>query len=145
MSSWKKWRISNHIRSTKKIKPTYLSGCVHNSNLAQNEGQIIRRQTIPRPLREEGDGDDDPHPLPVPRSRKQRLPANIRRNRPIKLESSPDLLELVLHERILRVAISVVICERLERSLVFAFADEPTRRLRHEPDEHDLKNGGECL
>ncbi len=57
-------------------------------------------QVVAGPLREERNGDHDPQTPPVPRGLDEAEPPNVRCNLPVELNSSPDLLELVLNERV---------------------------------------------
>lgn len=63
----------------------------------------------------------------------------------VEVDRSLDFLKLVLDERILLVAVCVVVGERVQRLAVLALADEVTGRLGHEPDEEELEDGGDCL
>ena len=57
-------------------------------------------EVVSRPLREERDGDHDPQTSPVARGPDKAHPADVRSDLAVKLDSGPDLLELVLDERV---------------------------------------------
>lgn len=56
-----------------------------------------------------------------------------------------DLVVLELNKRVLVVAAGVVVGEDSESFGVTATANEPSRRLRAEPHETDLDDGGKAL
>jgi hypothetical protein len=122
-----------------------LNGRVGDADGVENLVEVVRHETVAGPLREEREGDDDAHALEVTRRSEQRLVANVGGDGAVEVDLSLDLLELVAHERVLLVAVGVVVCKGLERLCVTALGHEPTRRLRHKPDEEDLENGGNAL
>jgi hypothetical protein len=63
----------------------------------------------------------------------------------VEIDLRLDLLVLILHERVVLVAVGVVVREGLERLGLATLGHEPTRRLGHEPDEEDLEDGRETL
>ena len=80
---------------------------IGDTDLVQDFGEIVRNETVPGPLGEEGDGDDDAHAFAVARGHDERFPANVGRNGPVELKGGLDFVELELHDRILSVRISV--------------------------------------
>ena len=77
-----------------------LCACTGDTDLVEDLTQVIRDETVTRPLREEGDGDDDVHTLAISRSSDERLPADIVSNRTVELDCGLDFLEFILHERV---------------------------------------------
>lgn len=65
-------------------------------NHVKNLVEVIRRDTVTRPLREESNCHDDPHALSVARSLDERHPANVSSNISVEVEGGSDLFELVL-------------------------------------------------
>lgn len=106
-----------HVYITRVRPPENLSSrrtpsSTHNTHCRRSKGSVggiwdIRRtnsecshEVVPGPLGEERNGNHDPQTPPVARSLDETQPANIRGDFPVKLDSSPDLLELVLDERV---------------------------------------------
>ena len=57
-------------------------------------------EVVSGPLREERDGDHDPQAPPVARGADEAQPADVRGDLAVELDRRPDLLELVLDERV---------------------------------------------
>ena len=57
-------------------------------------------EVVARPLREERDRDHDPQTSPVARGPDEAQPADVRGDLAVELDRRPDLLELVLDERV---------------------------------------------
>ena len=89
----------------------YKHSLTHNTSYIRNQHQRpseldlhtnTRRshEVIPAPLREERERDHDPQPPPVARRAHEAQPADVRGHFAIELDRRPDLLELVLDERV---------------------------------------------
>lgn len=78
----------------------YLDGGVYDADGSEDLIEVVRDQSVRRPLREEGDGDDDADTLAVAGGGEEGLPADVGGNGAVKLEGGLDLLELVLDERV---------------------------------------------
>lgn len=121
-----------------------LSACTGDTDLVEDLGQVVRDETITRPLREEGHGDDDAHALAVSGGGNERLPADILSDRTFELEGGFDFLEFILYERVrsggelisenrdcfgvrLHVAISVIIGKNVQRLFITSLFQQPTR------------------
>ena len=107
--------------------------------------EVVRDDTVAGPLGEEREGNNDTHALEVATGLEEREPADLGSDLTVELDGGLDFLVLVLDERVLVVAVRVVVGEQLEGVGVAALADEPTGRLGREPDEDDLDDGGETL
>ena len=53
---------------------------VGNTNAVEDILEVIRDETVTRPLREEGDSDNNDHTSPVSRGSNESLPANVGRD-----------------------------------------------------------------
>jgi hypothetical protein len=122
-----------------------LNGSVSNANSVEDSVEVVRDETIARPLGEESDSDDDAHAPTVATGSEEGLPANLSSDFTIEVNGGLDFFVLVLDQRIFGVAIGVIVGEGLQSLLMATLADEPTRRLGAEPDEGDLDDGGETL
>lgn len=124
---------------------TELSGGVGDTDGVEDLGEVVGDETVTGPLREEGNGDDDPHAASVTGGGEQAAVTDVSGNGAIELDGGLDLLVLVKDERVLVVAVRVVVTEDVESLLLTTLGDQPTRGLGNEPDEEDLGDGGESL
>ena len=118
---------------------------VGNTNAVEDILEVIRDETVTRPLREEGDSDNNDHTSPVSRGSNESLPANVSSNLGIEFEGSLDFLILVLDDTIIFVTIGVIVGQSAQSLSIATFADEPTGGLWDKDDEADLKDGGDTL
>ena len=96
--------------------------------------EIVRNETVPRPLREKCQCDDNAHSPAVTRTGDERFPAHSRGNFAVKLECCSHLFKLMLDERVISIilgqslvypqlkkhllfSISVIVCKCLQRLL----------------------------
>lgn len=96
-------------------------------------------------MREEGNGDDEPHALPVTTGLPESRPSNVGNNVLVEVNGGLNLLELVSHKGVVLVTIGMVVGQGLESLLIPALANEPTWRLRREPNKANLGDSGETL
>jgi len=122
-----------------------LDGGVGDTNTIEHLVEVVRDETVTRPLGEEGEGNDDPHALPVSGVLVEGLPADVGGNGAVEFDGGLDFVELVADERILVVAIGVVVGQGLEGLCLTTLGDEPTRGLGDEPDQSNLEDGRETL
>jgi len=122
-----------------------LDGGVEDTDGLEDTGEVVRDDTVAGPLGEEGESDDDTHALEVAGGLEEGGPSNLLSDGAVELDGSLDFLVLVLDERILLIAVGVVVGEDLESLGVAVLADQPTRGLGSEPDKGDLDDGGETL
>jgi hypothetical protein len=94
--------------------------------------EVLRHQAVAGPLREEGEDYDGPCSAPVSGGKNQGAVAEIQGNRSVVLERGLDFLVLVLHNRILFVAVGVVVRKRLESLSVAALGHENRDNLQDE-------------
>jgi hypothetical protein len=118
---------------------------VGDANRVEDLVEVVGDETVAGPLGEESERDDDAHTLAVAGGHDERLVADVGGDGAIELDGSLNFLVLVLHERVLVVAVSVVVRERLERLRIATLGHEPTGRLGCEEDERDLEDGGQTL
>lgn len=74
---------------------------VRDANCVENLVEIIRDESISRPLRKECNRHDNAQALSIARGGYERLPTNISVNCSIEFYCSLDLLEFVLNKRII--------------------------------------------
>jgi hypothetical protein len=101
---------------------------VFDTNTIKHTGDIIRHETVSRPLREQTSGDQDEKPVAVALGFEKLQPASLIS---LLLESDGlfDFLKLKFHKLVLDVAFSVDFCEHIQGLLVLALGDVPTWRL----------------
>lgn len=111
---------------------------VGNADGLQHTGKVVRHQRVTRPLREQPKAHQNQQAMAISRRGPQLAPARLlelllQRNRLL------DLVELDSHQLAGLVALRMVLVHDLLRLLVLALRNQPPRRLRHKPDEHDLE------
>jgi len=117
-----------------------LDGLAFNSNGFEDLAEVVRDDTVSRPLGEEGESDDNTHALEVTGGLEEGGPSNLLSDGAIKFDGGPDFLILVLNEGVLFIAIGVVVCEGAQCLGIAVLADQPTRRLGGEPDQCNLND-----
>lgn len=122
-----------------------LSVGVSDTNIVQDRVKVVRDQTVTRPLGEESNRNNDPHALPVSSICEEGFPSDARNNIALELNGSLNFLEFVLNQRIVGIAIGVVVSESLECLFFTATAHEPTGRFGCEPDESNLDDRRKTL
>jgi hypothetical protein len=120
-------------------------GRVGDSNGRHDRVEEVREHTIAGPLREEGDGHNDAETLAVARGGEERLVANVGGDGTVELNGGLDLVVLELNERVLLVAVGVVVTKGANGIGVTTLGNEPTRGLGSEEDQADLQDGGNTL
>ena len=71
-------------------------------------------KTIPRPLREESNGDDNAHAATISWSPEEGRPADARGDLSVQGNSGLDFLEFILYQRVVPVAVCVVVSQSLQ-------------------------------
>ena len=78
-----------------------LGAPIGDPDLVQDFGEVVREESVSRPLGEESYSDDDAHAFAVSWGREERFPADVGGGGLVELESSLDFVELELYDRIL--------------------------------------------
>ena len=117
---------------------------VFDSNLGEDDVDVVGHKTVSRPLREEPGSDQDDQPVAVTLGPPE-LGPRIAFELLLHLQGVADFLHLKLNNFIVNIAIGVAVGENLQSLLVSAFGDVESRRFRHEPDEAELENRRERL
>lgn len=78
---------------------------VGNADVFKNALQVIRDQTVTRPLTEESDGNDNAHTLPVSFCGNQGLPANVGGNGAVELDGALDFFKFIQYKRVLIISL----------------------------------------
>ena len=126
------------------VKSETLLGATDTSGFVDLVG-VVGEESVARPLREQTKRNDEHKSVPVSLG-----PDEVRERRALlgeELEANGllDLLELELDQRVVNVAISVVLAEHLKRVLGPLLRQQPTRRLGNPEDEHELDDRGKSL
>jgi len=115
------------------------------SDTVEDLGEVVRDETVTRPLREEGDGENDPHSLLVSLSSEERQPGRTVLGLTLDLNSGLALVEFVLSQRVLVIIGTVVLDEESHGLLFPAIVDAPSRGFGDEPDQDDLRDRRKTL
>jgi hypothetical protein len=115
-----------------------LSVGIGNANTLVNVGGVVRGKTVAGPLREQTERRKEHKPVPVALGLEEIEVGRALLVLEFQAEGLLDLGVLKLDGRIVDVAIGVVLGEHLESFLVSLLGNQPTWRLRDEPDEAQL-------
>jgi hypothetical protein len=107
--------------------------------------EVVRNETVTRPLREEGDGENDPHSLLVSLASEEGQPSRTMLGLTLDHDSGLALVKLELSQRILVVTGTVISNEESEGLFFLAIVDAPSRGFGDEPDQDDLNDRGKTL
>ena len=117
---------------------------VRDSNLLEHNREIVRYDTVSRPLGKETGRKQDEKPVAVALCPPELAPA-VALEFLLHLEGVTDLLHFKEDDLVVQIAIRMAVCQDLVRLLVSALGDVVTRRLWDEPDEADLEERRESL
>ncbi|KAL0765144.1 hypothetical protein CaCOL14_012403 [Colletotrichum acutatum] len=110
-----------------------LSARVRDADAAHHAGNstIIRDDRSPNELRKDGNKHNEPHAVPVrPVVDENLIVPVIVSELLLGLQRRPDLVELELDERRVRVPVAVVLCQDRRRAVRMTLRPEPARALR---------------
>ena len=91
-----------------------LGSCIGDTNGLEYFVEVVGDETISGPLREPSDSDDNRQAFAVTGGLDQGHPTNGGTNSPVEIDGGPDFFVLVLNERILLIAISVIVGQGVE-------------------------------
>jgi hypothetical protein len=135
---------NDHVQDLQTSVDDELDVAVRDSDIVEDEVQVVADKTVARPLGEKTKRKQDNESVTVALGLEQLEPA-VTLELLLQLDGVLDLLELDLHNLGLEIAICVHLCENSVSFLDLAVGDEETRGLRHKPDERDLKERRQCL
>lgn len=110
---------------------------IGDANALENTRDVVRNETVARPLREETSRNQDDEPVTVALGLEDLEPASLL-SLLLDGECLPDLLVFQLDNLVVGVTFSVNVRKNGESLLVLTLRDVPTRRLRNEPNTGDL-------
>ena len=106
---------------------------------------VVGEESVAGPLREETERDDEHESVPVALGLEEVEVGGTLLGIELEADGLLDLLVLELHQRVVDVAVGVVLSENLQGLLGPLLGEQPTRRLGNPEDEHELDDGGEGL
>jgi len=106
---------------------------------------VVGEEGVAGPLREETEGDDEHESVPVALGLEEIEVGGALLSVEFEADGLLDLLVLELDQRVVDVAVSVVLSENLKGLLGPLLGEQPTRRFGDPEDEHELDDGGESL
>ena len=121
-----------------------LSVGVGNTDLVEDDVDVVGNETVTRPLGEETSGQENDQTVTVTLGADELLPA-VTLELGLHLESVLDLLKLENNDLVVEVTVGVDVRENLVGTLLVTLADVPSWRLWNEPDEAELEEGWESL
>jgi hypothetical protein len=134
----------DHVQDLQTSVNNELDVAVRDSDIVENDVQVVADKTVARPLREETERQEDDEPVAVALGLEELEPA-VAFELLLQLDSVLNLLELDLHNLRLEIAVCVHLCEDSVSFLDLAVCNEETRGLWHKPDERDLEERRQCL
>ena len=135
-------RYTNVHNQTPRLEPTVnteLKIGIGHARVVHDHMQIVRDETVARPLREESDGGDNTDTLAIAFCSDQVQPA-ILICLPIKGDRSSNFGVLELNELVIHITLCVVVGEKLKCLILPSFIYKPSRRFRnpvHDNDDND--------
>ena len=104
---------------------------------------VVGEESVAGPLREETERDDEHESVPVALGLEEVEVGGTLLGIELEADGLLDLLVLELHQRVVDVAVGVVLSENLQGLLGPLLGEQPTRRLGDKPDGGQL-NDGRC-
>ena len=111
----------------------------------QNNVEVIRDDSIARPLREEGNTDNGSHTPSVSRCGEEGLVGRALSSFLLHSDSLLHLCHLKVDERVVKVTSTVVLGDDSGSLLLPSVVDEPSWRLGNQEDEEELEDRGKTL
>jgi hypothetical protein len=131
---------NNEGQDGKTTVETKLSVGIGDTNALVDVGGVVRCKTVAGPLREQTERREEHKPVPVALGLEEVEVGGSLLVLELQAERLLDLGVLELDSGVVDVAVGVVFGEHVESLLVPLLGDQPTWRLRNEPDEHQLND-----